>query len=149
MLASGHRSSDTLDTALEIRNRLLCPVGNDRDTIRGSDERALAVDHVPVTITIRRGTKLDILAFHVLHELVRVRKVRVGVASTKVGEWDGVLDGGRRQAELVDENSTAVWAGDTVHTIEEDLELVRVGEEEGLDEVKVKDRLEELDVVLD
>lgn len=71
------------------------------------------------------------------------------MSSTEVREGDCVLDRGRGEAQLVDEDGTTVGAGDTVHAVEEDLERVRVGEQERLDQVEIEDGLQELDVVLD
>ena len=147
---SGHAARKTLHAALlEVGDRLCRPVGDDRDTVAGRDERALAVDHVAVTITVTRRAELDILLLDTLNEIVCVCKVRVWVSSTEIGERNGVLDGGIRKSEGLNEDGTSVGTRHTVHAIEEHTELVRVGKQERLDKGEVEDRLEELDVVLD
>ena len=76
---SGHTARETFDAGLEVGDRLLSPVGDDSDTVTGSDECALAVDHVPVAVTVAGRTKLDVVALDTLYECVRVREVGVRV----------------------------------------------------------------------
>jgi hypothetical protein len=70
------------------------------------------------------------------------------VSSAKVGGWDAVLGGRLGKTERIDEDSVGVGAGNTMETIEEDLEILGV-DEEVLDQVKIENRFEELDVVGD
>ena len=148
-LASRHAARETLDaTLLEIRDGL-GPVCDDCHRVGWRHERALAVDHVPVTVTIAGSAERDVVLLDRLDERVRVGEVRVGVSATEVRQRLAVLHRGLGQAELLDEDAVGVGAGDTVQAVEEDLERVLVGEEEALDEVEVEDRLEELDVVRD
>ena len=86
------------------------------------------------------------MLFDSLDQGVSICQVRVGVSSTEVGGWDTVLCAGLRETELVDENSAGVGAGNTVQTIEKNLETFSV-DKEVLDQVEVKDRFEELDVI--
>lgn len=147
--ARGHTTRQTLHAALlEVRDRLCCPVCNDRDTVTGGDECALSVDHVAVTITVTRRAELDILLLDTLNEIVCVCKVRVWVSSAEIGERNGVLDGGVRKSEGLNEDGTSVGTRHTMHTIEEHTELVRVGKQERLDKGEVEDRLEQLNIVL-
>lgn len=129
-LGRGHGSGETLDTVLEVRDRLFGPVGDNSDGIRGSDESAGAVNHVSVTIAVGSGTKDDLLVFDGLDEVVRVRQVRIRVGTAKVGFRDAVLARGSVEAEDVAEDGLSVWAGDTVEGVEEDsggLAVVRGG----------------------
>lgn len=91
---------------------------------------------------------MDVVLLDGLDEGVRVDKVGVGVSSTKVGKRNAVLDGRFGKTESLDEDSSTVWAGDTVQTVKEDLEIgVRL--EEGFNEREVEDAFEEDEVVLD
>lgn len=148
LCARGHAPSKALDAALlEVGDRLGRPVGDDSYAVTRSDERALAVDHVPVTVAVTGGTEVDVLAFDPLDKFVCVCQVRIGVASAEVGERYRVLYGSLRETERVDEDSTPVRTSDTVHTVEENFERVRMRLEEVLDEGEVEDGFEELDVV--
>lgn len=143
-----HAPSKALDAALlEVGDCLGRPVGDDSYAVTGSDERALAVDHVPVTVTVTGGTEVDVLALDALDKFVCVCQVGIGVASAEVGERNRVLYGGFRETEGVDEDSAPVRTGDTVHTVEENFERVRMRLEEVLDEGEVEDGFKELDVV--
>jgi hypothetical protein len=75
-----------------------------------------------------------------------VDKVGVGVVAAKVGQGNAVL-GGTLLAELLLEDVLTVVSSNTAQAVEEDLE-VGVLLEESLDEVKVENVLEHLDVVL-
>lgn len=73
-------------------------------------------------------------------------QVGVRVSPTEVRGWDTVLGGRLGKTKLVDEDSAGVGTGNTVQTIKKDPETFSVGEE-FLDQVKVEDRFEELDVI--
>jgi len=144
-----HGPGETLDTALEIRDGLLRPVGNDGNGVRWGDESALSVDHVSVTVTVRGRAELDVVLLHDLDERVSVREVRIRVEAAEVGQRGAVLDGRLVQAELLDEDGSAVRASDTVQGVEENGRLGRSVVQPVLDHVKVEDLLEERDVVGD
>lgn len=143
-----HTTSETLDTAvLEVRNRC-SPIGNDRHRITRGHKRSLAVDHVPIAITIARGTELDVVLLNNLDKAVGIGQVGVGMTSAKVGRGNAVLDGGFGKAELGEEQGFGVRSGNTMQTIEEDFKFF-IRCEEGFDEVKVEDALEQDSIVCD
>ena len=78
---------------------------------------------------------------------MRVREIRVGVETAKVGERGTVLDGRLVEAELVNKDGSTVRAGHTVECVKEDGRLGRGVVQPVLDHVKVEDGLEQLDVV--
>lgn len=81
-----HATRKTLHaTLLEVWDRLPCPVCDDRDAVTWRHECALAVDHVPVAVSVARRAERDVVALHVLDQFVRIRQVRVGVSATEVG----------------------------------------------------------------
>ncbi len=148
LCARRHTPSKTLDTTLlEVGNRLSRPVGDDSDTVTGSNERALAVDHVPVTVTVAGRTEVDVLALDALNKFVCVGQIGVGVTTAEVRERYRVLYGSLGETKSIDEDSAAVRTGDTVHAVEENFERVSMRLEEVLDEGEVEDGFEELDVV--
>lgn len=75
-----------------------------------------------------------------------VGQVGVGVSTAEVGKRDAVLRGGFRKTELLLEDVDTVGAGNTAEAIEKDLEF-GVALQEALDQAKVEDLLEELDVI--
>ena len=112
--ASWHTPCQTLDaTLLEVRNHL-GPVRDDSNRVAGGDERALSVDHIAVAVTIRGGTKGDVILLNSLDQGVSVCQVGIGVSSAEVGGWDTILGGRLGETELVDEDSAGVWASNTV-----------------------------------
>ena len=146
--ASRHTPSQTLDaTFLEVRNRI-GPVRNDSNRVTGSDERALSIDHIPIAVTIRGGTECNVVLLNSVDQGVSIGQVGVGVSSTEVGGRDAVLGGRFWETELVNENGTGVGTGNAVETIEKDIETLSV-KEEAFDQVKVEDRFEELNVIVD
>ena len=126
LTAGRHTPSKTLDTTLEVRDGFLSPVGDDSNTVAGGDEGTLAVDHVTIAVTVTGSTEVDAFFLNTFDEVVSISQVRVGVSSTEIGKRLIVLDGGRWKSKSVDEDSTAVRTGDTVHTIEENFEVGRV-----------------------
>ena len=148
--AGGHTTSETLHAALlEVGDRLRRPVRDNRDTVARSDERTLAVDHVTITIAIGGSTELDVLLLNALNEVMGICEVGVWVSSAEVGERRRVLYRRFREAKSIDEDRAPVRAGDSVHAIKEDLEVIGVRLEEVLDQREVKDGLEQLEVVGD
>ena len=145
----GHGPGETLDARLEVGDGLLGPVGNDGDRVGGSDERVLSVDHVSVSITVRGSSKLDVLLVDSLDEVVGVGQVGVRMRTAKVGERHAVLDRRLVESEGLDKDGSTVRASDTVQGVEQDGRLGGSVVEPVLDHVKVKDRLEELEVVGD
>lgn len=121
-------------------------VSNDGERVTGRDESALSVDHVTVTVTVRGSTEVDVVLLDSVNQAGGVDEVGVGVVTTKVGLGNAVL-GGTLLAELLLKDIDAVVSSDTAEAVEENLE-VGVLLEESLDEVKVEDVLEHLDVVL-
>lgn len=121
-------------------------VSNDGKGVTGGDERASAVDHVAVTITVRSSTEVDLVLLDSFDESVGVDKVGVGVEAAEVGLGCAVL-GATLDSKLLLEDLNTVVTSDTVEAVEEDLEVL-VLSKELLDEVKVEDVLEHLDVVL-
>ena len=136
----GHGAGKTVDTLLLEPGDQLGVVGNDGQAVTGGNKSVGTVDHVTVTITVTGSTEVDAVLVDSLDELVGVDKVRVGVTAAKVRLGLAVHGAGGRETELLDEDVHAVGASDTVHTIEEDLEVL-VGAEEVLDQVKVEDLL--------
>ena len=150
--AGRHGASQTLDAAVglgEVWNGLLGPIGDDGHGVGRSDEGALAVDHVTVTVTVRSGTEGDVVSLNALNERVGISQVGVGVGTTKVREGNAVLDRGLRKAEGFNKDGASVRTGDTVQGVEKDLWLGLGLVEVLLDQVEVKDGLEESKVVLD
>lgn len=121
-------------------------VSDDGEGVTGRHERAGAVDHVAVTVTVRGSTEVDLVLLDSVDESVGVDKVGVGVEATEVGLRCAVL-GATSDTKLLLEDLDTVVTGDTVEAVEEDLEVL-VLSEELLDEVEVEDVLEHLDVVL-
>ena len=77
-----------------------------------------------------------------------IGQVGVRVPSAEVGGWNAVLGGRLRETELFYEDGMGVWTGNAVQPIEQDVETLRMGKEV-LDQVKVEDRFEELDIISD
>ena len=121
-------------------------VSDDGERVTGGDERASAVDHVAVTVTVRGSTEVDLVLLDSVDESVGVDKVGVGVEAAEVGLRCAVL-GATSDTKLLLEDLDTVVTGDTVEAVEEDLEVLVLGEEL-LDEVEVENVLEHLDVVL-
>ena len=146
--AGWHTPRQTLDaTLLEVRDRF-GPVRDDGDRVAGGDESALSVNHVTITVTIGGCTKGDVVLLNGLDQRVSVRQVGIWVSSTEVGGWDAVLDGRSGKTKRIDEDGAGIGAGNAMETVKQDIETLGV-EEEVLDQVKVENRLEELDVVGD
>lgn len=124
-------------------------VRDDSDRVGWRDERALAIDHVSVAITVTRSTKLDIVLLHGLHKRTRICQIRVGVSSTKVGQRDTILDRGLGKTELLDENRARIGTGDTMQTVKQDAERRCIVLEEVLDKREIKDFLQQDDVIGD
>jgi hypothetical protein len=89
---------------------------------------------------------VDLALLNSVNESVCVDEVRVGVESTEIGLRNAVL-GATLDSKLLLEHLDTIVASDTVEAVEEDLEVL-VLSKELLDEVKVEDVLEHLDVVL-
>lgn len=142
----GHGARQAVDTLLLEVGDELGVVGNDGQTVTGGDEGVGAVDHVTVTVTITGSTEVDAILVNALDELVGVDQVGVGVATAKVGLGLAVHGAAGGQTQLVDEDVNTVGASDTVHAIEQHLEVL-VGLEEIADEVEVEDLLHHGDVV--
>jgi hypothetical protein len=121
-------------------------VSNDGERVTRRDERASAVDHVAVTVTVRGSTEVDLALLDSIDESVCVDEVRVGVEATEIGLGCAVL-GATRDSKFLLEDLDTVVTSDTVEAVEEDLEVL-VLSKELLDEVEVEDVLEHLDVVL-
>lgn len=120
-------------------------VGNDGQGVTGRHECAGTVDHVAVTISVRGGTKGNVVLVDLLDQRVGVDEVGVGVSTVEVGRGDAVL-GRARQSQLLLKDVLAVRASDTGQAVEEDLEVGLVGEEL-LDQGEVEDVLQHLGVV--
>lgn len=144
--ASGHTSGQTLDSvASEVGDRIGLG-GNNGNRVRGGDKGSLANDHVAVTIAIGGSTKADVLLLDALDQIVGIGQVGVGVSTAKVRARLAVHDGLLGETELLNKNALTIGTGDTVHAVEEDGEARGVAQE-ALDEIKVKDVLEEDDIV--
>lgn len=148
-LACWHAASKTFDASfLEVRYDV-CPVGDDSDRVGGRDECALAIDHISVTVTIARSTKLDAVLLHDLDERMGISQVGVRVSSTKVWQRDTILDRGFGKSELLDEDGARVWTGDTMETVEQDAERLCIVVQKVFDERKIKDLLEQDNIIRD
>lgn len=148
-LAGWHTPSQALDaTLLEVRDSIR-PMGDDRDRVRRRNECTLAINHVPVTITIAGSPKRDIVLLNSLDEGVRVGEVRIRVSSTKIGQRNAVLDRRLGKTELLEEDGLGVRTGDAMKTVEEDLEVLGVFVQEFLDQREVEDLLEQGHVISD
>jgi len=146
-----HRPRETLySSLLEVRDRVR-PIGDDSDGITRSDERSCSVDHVPISVSIRRSSERDLLLLDSSDEVVSVGQVGIGVGSSKVGKRNAVLDGGFSETESIDEDGSTVRTSDSVESVEEDGGRLVAGRgrsvEVGLDEVEVEDGVEEGHVV--
>ena len=75
-----------------------------------------------------------------------IGEVRIGVSATEIGEGLAVHDGFLRKSKLVDKDLLTIGTGDTMHAIEEDGKLGGLLQK-ALDEVKVKDVLEEDEII--
>jgi hypothetical protein len=134
-----------VDTVLlEVRNKLGM-VGNDGERVTGGNESIGAINHVSVTVTVGSSTEGDVVLVDNLDQRVGIGQVGVGVTTVEVGARLAVL-GRTSESELLLEDGLAVRTSDAGKTIEKDLE-VRVRREELLDQVKVEDVLEHVDIV--
>lgn len=144
--AGRHTSGQTLDSgASEVRDGISLG-GNNGDRVRGGDKSSLANDHVAVTIAIGGSTKADVLLLDALDQLMGIGQVGVRVSTTKVGTGLAVHDGLLGETELFDKDALTIGTGDTMHAVKEDGEAGGLVQE-ALDEVKIKDVLEEDDIV--
>lgn len=141
-----HGAGKAVDTLLLEVGDELGVVGNDGERVAGGDERAGTVDHVAVTVTVGGGTEVNAVLLDSIDESLSVDKVGVGVEATEVRLGLAVL-GAALDTELLLEDLDTVVTGDTVKAVEEDLEVLVLGEEL-LDQVEVEDFLQHLDVVL-
>jgi len=121
-------------------------VSNNSERVTGRDKGALSVDHVAVTVTVRGGTEVNVVLLDGINQAGGVDEVGVGVVTAKVGLGNAVL-GRTLLAKLLLEDVDTVVSSNTAQTVEENLE-VGVLLEERLDQVKVENVLEHLDVVL-
>lgn len=142
----GHRTSQTVDALLLEPGDELGVVGNNRQAVTRRDESVGTVDHVTVTVTVARRTEVHAILIHRFHELMGIHEVGVRVATAKVLLGLAVHSTAGRQTELLDKDVHTIWTGHTVHTVEENLEIL-VGAEELLDEIKVEDLLHHCHVV--
>lgn len=130
--------------------------GDDGDRVGRRHEEAAVEDHVAVAVTgrakgrhrVRLAVNGHVVGVHAeqVRELVRVGQVRVGVAAAKVLR-DGVdkqARGGR--TELVAEDAERVRAFDAALVVVE--KAKDVAADKVHDCIEVKDRLEQVDVVL-
>lgn len=142
-----HAAREAVDALfLEVGDELGM-VSNNRQAIARGDEGVGAVDHVAVAVAVAGGAEVDVVRVDDLDEGVGVGEVGVGVAAVEVGRGDAVL-GAVGEAELALEDGLAVGAGDAGEAVEEDLEVLVLGEE-ALDQVEVEDVLQHLKVVGD
>lgn len=137
---SGHGAGKTVDTLLLEPGNELGVVRNDGEAVTRRDEGVGTVDHVTVTVTITGSTEVHAVLVNGLNELVGVHEVGIGVTAAKVRLGLAVHGAAGGQTELLDEDVHAVGTGHTVHTVEENLEIL-VGAEELLDQVEVEDLL--------
>lgn len=75
-----------------------------------------------------------------------IGQIGVRVSTAKVGTGFAVHDGLLGETELLDKDALTIGTGDTMHAVKEDGEA-GCFVQEALDEVKVKDILEEDDIV--
>jgi len=122
-------------------------MSDDRHRVRRRHKRVLAIDHVPIAISIACSAKRDVVLVDGFDEGVSVGQVGIWVASSKIGQGFAVLDGRWRKPEFVDEDGAGVRTCDTVQTVKKDLEVFGMFVQELLDEWEIKYPLEESDVI--
>ncbi len=120
---------------------------DDRHRVRRRHKRVLAIDHVPIAISIARSAKRDVVLVDGFDEGVGVGQIGIRVASSKIGQGFAVLDGGWGKPEFVDEDGAGVRTCDTMQTVKKDLEVLGVFVQELLDEWEIKYPLEESNVI--
>mmetsp|Transcript_8188 Transcript_8188/g.28125 ORF Transcript_8188/g.28125 Transcript_8188/m.28125 type:complete len:607 (-) Transcript_8188:332-2152(-) len=147
--AGRHAAGHALEAVLEVRDALLGVRGDHGHRVRGGDEEVLAQDHVPVPVSVTRGAEviLPALVEHQRDELLGVGQVGVGVPAPKVLLRHAVLQAVLAAAQRLHEDRLGVSPRHGVQRVEHEAEL-RAGQELP-QHVKVKDLLQQLEVVID
>ena len=100
--------------------------GKDRDAVARADEKLLSEDHVAVPVAVGGGTKVGGGGtVHDLHQLFRVRQVRVRMATPEITERRAVDHRARRSFEALLEDLVGIGTGDRVHGVVAHIEHTR------------------------
>lgn len=142
----GHGPRQAIDTLLLEPGDKFGVVRNDGQAVTRGDEGVGTVDHVAVTVTIAGSTKVNAFLIYGLYQLMGVDQVGVRVAAVEVRAGDAVHGAVLGQTQLLDEDVHTIGTSHTVHTVKQHLEVL-VGAEELLDQIKVKDLLQHLEVI--
>mmetsp|Transcript_24197 Transcript_24197/g.43324 ORF Transcript_24197/g.43324 Transcript_24197/m.43324 type:complete len:258 (+) Transcript_24197:590-1363(+) len=124
-----HGTSNTLKTPFEIRNTGLSICGNHSHGIRRSNKEARTQNHIAITITIRRGSKIrSILAPHDINQLMGVSEIRIGMAVVKGRRRYKILNRACRSTKLFYKDTLGIRTSNGVHSVK-DKPKIRTGEE--------------------